>query len=62
MLFASGDGRAGGLCLCWNDFNINMNVLAHNSRFIDCEATDKQNNVNFFFTFAHVYPQKNLQP
>lgn len=60
--FAIGDGRAGGLYLCWNDLNINLNMLAHCSRFIHCEVMEKSFENHFLFNCVHAYPQKNLQP
>lgn len=52
MFFAISDGKARGLCLCWNDININLNVIAHSSRFIHCEVTEK---VLRIISYLHVY-------
>lgn len=57
IFFASGDGRAGGSSLCWNDCNINLNLIAHNSRFVHCDILDRQFNTNFLCTFVYVYPK-----
>lgn len=54
LFFAKGYGRAGGVCLCWNEFNINLTVIAHNSRFIHCEVTEKCSDV-FMLTPKKVF-------
>lgn len=60
--FAKGVGEARGLCLCWNDLNINLVVLAHNSIFIHCEVTEKCSDRQFLLTCVYDYPQKSSDP
>lgn len=62
LFFAKGYGRAGGICLCWNDFIINLTIIAHNIISIHCEVTEKCSNKQFFYSLVFMLTlKKSLQ-
>lgn len=60
LFFAKGYGRAGGVCLCWNEFIINLTIIAHNIIFIHCEVTEKCSNKQFFYSLVFMLTLKKV--